>query len=119
MSKNKQGVRNASDAEQVKESRKQDELRALNWQNDISGVMASVKGRRFVWHILSETNVYRSIFVTSSEIYYKSGWQDCGHWLMKAVAKVCPAEYLLMQQEAARLDTLDALPLTSEKESDA
>lgn len=119
MSNPKQAVRNASDAEQVKEARKVDELRAMNWANDIASVMGSVSGRRFVWEVLRKTNVYQSIFVTSSEIYYKAGWQDCGHWLMKAVAKACPADYLLMQQEAARLDTLDVLAVPSSSPSES
>ena len=95
--------RSASDPAQVKEAKKAAELIRFNHDADVLAIMGSEAGRRFVWRFLGMASVYKSIFTTSSEIYYKAGWQDCGHWLQAEVARVAPNEYLLMQQEAAKL----------------
>lgn len=100
----KQAVRNASDPLQVAEARKHDALRKQNEDNDLIDLMNTEVGRRVIWRFLNYTNVYESIFTTSSEIYYRAGKQDVGHRVMKEVARVTPAAYLLMQQEAGKLD---------------
>jgi xanthine dehydrogenase iron-sulfur cluster and FAD-binding subunit A len=97
-------VKNAADPEQVKQAKLTEKLKAEQWAADVAAVMATMQGRRFVWSILAETHQFESIFRTSSEIYYLSGQQDVGKWLTKQVARLCPKEYLTMQQEAARIE---------------
>ena len=71
---------------------------------DLRAVMATPEGRRTVWRFISECGIYKSIFIPSSEIYYRAGRHDLGLWLIAQVTAADPAGFLLMQREAAKLE---------------
>lgn len=106
-------VRSASDPDQVKAAAKEQVFRQEQEDADILALMNDAVGRRFVWRLLGQTNVFKSIFVTSSEIYYKAGQQDIGHWLQRQVDRVAPEQYITMQREAAKLDRERIEPLST------
>lgn len=112
----KVAVRNASDARQVKDAKLNEKVRYENLLNDVRAVMRIPEGRRLMWQLLAQTNVFDSIFVTSSEIYYRAGQQDIGHWIMKLIDKADPKLYLQMQQEAAKIEENKIEPETTPEE---
>lgn len=108
MRPNQQGralVRNASDRDQVKAAKKSERFIRDEQLNDIRATFGQdspfgYQARRLLWRLLGEFKVNESIFVTSSEIYYRAGRQDAGHFLMAEVLEADPELYLLMQREA-------------------
>lgn len=92
-------VRNAADPKQVKNADRVERDRADGAVDDLIAVMSTSQGRRDRWRLLTRCGVYKSIFVTSSEIYYRAGWQDVGHFLVAELIETCPALYRKMQME--------------------
>lgn len=103
-------VRSASDPAQVQRAKDTETFRKEQQAADLNALLATDFGRRYLWRILDRTQVFASIFVTSSEIYYKAGQQDIGHWLMKEIGLANPEAFLLMQREASKLDAQTSEP---------
>jgi hypothetical protein len=103
-------VRNASSVGQVNEAKLREKLAEDNEMARLKGLLAMPEFRREMWLLLGATHVFDSIFVSSSEIYYRSGQQDVGHWLMQRIAAADPEAYVLMQREAAALTAQDVIP---------
>lgn len=92
-------VKNAADREQVKKAHSKAELQRLNELSDLKAVMSTEAGRRFMWRLLTECKTYSSIFAQNSSIYYNSGKQDVGHFLIAEISEASPELYLKMQNE--------------------
>lgn len=97
-------MRNAGDAEQVRRAGKEERFTRDEELNDLREVLSSERGRRFLWARLAKLGVNRSVFITSSEIYYRSGRQDAGHELLADILAADSALYLQMQGEAIARD---------------
>lgn len=97
-------VRNAADAQQVRKANESVKFRADRDRGDIQAVMSTPAGRRMMWRFIGECGIYKSIFIPSSEIYYRAGRHDLGLWLVAQIMDTCPQDYLLMQREAANMD---------------
>ncbi len=109
-------VRNAADPEQVKEAGLHDAFTKANRIADMRKVLATGEGRRVLWWWLVQTHQHKSITVTSSEIYARSGRRDVGLELIEAITQADPEAYLLMQREAAKLEADKVEPTTHSEE---
>lgn len=100
-------VRNAADADQVKRASKREQFAREEEMDDLRVVMSTMQGRRFLWERLGKLGVNKSVFVTSSEIYYRAGRQDAGHQLLADILDADSEGYLLMQREAIAREQSD------------
>lgn len=92
-------VTNSEDREQLDAAT--DKLQSLeeNRSNDLRHVMASPQGRRALWRVLTECQVFGSIMETNARIYYNSGKQDVGHWLLAEMNMASEDLFFEMQKE--------------------
>ena len=100
---------NAADRDQVRQAGRRVKREAVI-EAMLCGVqMSTYHGRHFCWTLLERLGVFRSVFVTSSEIYYRAGQQDAGHELMARLIEADVEAYALMETEArARKKRADA-----------
>jgi len=77
-----------SDEKEVKRAeRKEKDLRKQEL-NDIRTVLSNASGRRFLWRILSKCNTFNSVYTKDeNRVFYNSGQQDIGHFLMAEVVE--------------------------------
>lgn len=112
-------VRNAADPEQVRKAKQTEAERGRSEDDDLRNIMSAPVGRRFVWRLLGEFGIYRSIYDGhGGRMSFNAGKHDTGLWLMAQIQRVAPHEYLVMQAEAAHLDAVREDPKPA-KESDA
>lgn len=97
-------VTNTSDTEQLREARKKVKLNRENELDDIKAVLSSPEAKRFFWRILEHCKVFGSVFEQSSRIYYNSGMQDVGHFIMAEIADADPELIFQMQQQNKKGD---------------
>jgi len=93
-------VKNAADAEQVKEAGRKVQDRRKQELDDIREITSSVAGRRFMWRLLEHCKVFESIWEPSAKIHHNAGRQDVGHFLMAEVVAADEAVLLKMMSEA-------------------
>lgn len=94
-------VKNAASTKQVLSAAKREKLRRAEELADLSVVMGTVQGRRFIWRLLTHANVFSSVMRDGVErVMYLAGRQDTGHFVMAEVLKAGEALYLQMQREA-------------------
>ena|SRR3990167_55630 len=92
-------IQNAGDQKQIKNADDKIKLRRANELTDIKFMLSSFQCRRFLWRLLSYCKIMGSVFALSEEIYYNSGQQDIGHFI---VAEICAADekgFLKMMEE--------------------
>ena len=92
-------VKNAADPEQVRNAKVKEKNQRQEELNDLACVLNTKAGRRFLWRILCHCRVFESIFQTSSQIYYNSGIQDVGHFLMAEISESNQEALFLMMRE--------------------
>lgn len=92
-------VTNVANEEQVKAAEKRQKLISDQQAEDLKYVMASVQGRRVLWHLLSHCAVFESIWRQSAEIHYLAGKQDVGHYLVAAMTAVSEDAFIQMMKE--------------------
>ncbi len=85
----------------AEEQEKQAKLRADIKADDYRWLMESEKGRRIMWHLLSDCRVFGSTFHTSAaQAAFNEGQRNVGLWLLDSVMKFCPEQFTRMQDEA-------------------
>ncbi len=109
-------VGNAGDEQQVRKAARSEKWLRERRSNDWRAIVGSPEGRRVLWYLLEQCKVFESIMETSARIYYNSGRQDFGHYLIGEITTADPQAWLLMQQEAAAF-VIDAEP-TKKPEDD-
>lgn len=70
---------------------------------DLKSIMSTEEGRRFMWRLLGESNVFGSSF--SADPYltaFKEGCRNFGLQMFEGLHRVCPELYALMADEAAK-----------------
>lgn len=92
-------VKNAADPDQVKDAAARDKRVRDRELNDLRGVLSSREGRRLMWRIMEKCRSFESIFEASAKIYYNSGRQDVGHYLMAEIAEADEEKLFLMMKE--------------------
>ena len=92
-------VKNAADQQQVRAAGQKERFRRKDELEDVQFLLSTLQGRRVLWRLLDYCGVFRSIYTQSSQIYYNSGQQDIGHFLMAEIAEADQAGFLKMMQE--------------------
>lgn len=67
-------------------------------RNDISDIVSTDSGRRFVWWLLSITGVYLPSYTGNSDTYFNEGRRAVGLEVMHRLASVAPQEFVSMIQ---------------------
>lgn len=98
-------VKNAADAEQVKQAAQKEKTGRARDLNDLCVVLATREGRRHTWRQLSDCGVFRSSFTGNSTTFFNEGRRDVGLRLLADVMEARPDAFLLMQQEAKHEDS--------------
>lgn len=83
------------------EKAKQEQERELEQRrDDLTAVMRTANGRRFVWRLMLDANVFgRSMSDTDRSTAWAEGRRDVGIALMTEVQSVVPEAYLRMLSE--------------------
>jgi hypothetical protein len=82
---------------QAKAARSQE----ARWEaEDLAALMATKRGRRTMWRLLSHAGVYRQSFTGEAlSTAFNEGQRSVGLRLMAILTAACPSEYALMVQE--------------------
>lgn len=78
-----------------------EEKRRKQVDDDLAAVMATPVGRRFIWRQLGAAGVFHECYNAESE-----GARRVGLALYRDILRVCPGQYLVMQNEAISAETL-------------
>lgn len=93
-------VRNAASPDQVRRAERREKRLAELSRAALVEVMRSPAGRMVLWDLLERAGIYRSIFTTNAEIYYRAGRQDFGHELLAMILEADEAGYEVLEREA-------------------
>lgn len=102
----KANVKNAADAEQVKEAEKKVKWTRERELEDIRFILQTSQGRRFVWRYLTLCGVFETSFTGSSETFFKEGQRNVG---LKLLADINDAEaeaFVVMMREAKKQESI-------------
>lgn len=98
----KPSVRNAADPGQVKAASEKEKFGREQELADVSHLLGSVAGRRFLWRLLGHCGINRTSYDPSgSRVYFNEGMRSVGLWALSEITDANPAAYLSMMQEAA------------------
>jgi len=89
-------VKNAADESQVNNAKIKKQLLDDQNHNDLKFILDSAQGRRYIWRVLERCGVFKSSFVTSSEIYFNEGKRDIGLKILAEIMECDPQAYLKM-----------------------
>lgn len=92
-------VKNSADPKQVKEAKQEEKFSRENELNDLVTVLNTIEGRRVLWRLMCHCGVFSSIFEQSSKIYYNSGCQDVGHFIMSEITEADQEFLFVMMRE--------------------
>lgn len=90
---------NASRDRHVKGRRERERREAYFNEEAFRYVMSDVRGRNFVWWVLSETKLYNDSFTGNSTTFYNEGKRSVGLKLIADLEQHCPKEFIEMWQE--------------------
>ncbi len=93
-------VRNAADAEQVKEAGVKEKFGRKQELNDVYNILAIPSGRRWVWRVLSDCGVFKSSFTGNSTTFFNEGRRDIGLRILADVMEANPDAYVQMAKGA-------------------
>lgn len=93
-------VKNAADKSQVLKAKDKEKFQRDTEIQDLKKVLSTREGRRFLWRLMAHCKVFESILETSARIYYNSGRQDVGHFLMAEIAVADDEKLFEMMREA-------------------
>ena len=96
----RQAVRSASDPQQVKKAARRDDRKDELRRDAIRFVLSQPLGRTFLWNLLEEVGVYRTVMDPIELAHYNAGRQDVGHKLMADLIGVDADAYDQMTKEA-------------------
>ncbi|HEX7828642.1 MAG TPA: hypothetical protein VF787_03265 [Thermoanaerobaculia bacterium] len=109
----RQLVRNASDADQVKNAEKVLALRKEQADVDLRELLETSAGRRVLWTLIhDECGMFEPMMVTSSEVYARAALHDWASRLIKWIQRANPEAWIQMQIEHAKREAFreDAPP---------
>lgn len=70
---------------------------------DLKSIMSTEEGRRFMWRLLSKSNVFHSSFSPDPYVAaFKEGCRNFGLEMFDGLHRSCPELYALMADEAAK-----------------
>lgn len=68
--------------------------------SDLRVILNTPEGRRIFWMILGRCKTFGTIMETNAKIYYNSGQQDVGHFLLALITKADDNLFLQMMRES-------------------
>lgn len=71
---------------------------------DIRSVMQSAAGRRLIWRMLSDANIFRSCFTGNSQTFYLEGRREFVLPYYQDIMQACPELFWQAQQENIKID---------------
>jgi len=80
------------------------ELQRMQHENMIKRQMETPQGRMFVWHVLGKLGYRQNITATNASVYGACAKQTVANDIEREIKKVCPSEFLRMEQEGANND---------------
>jgi hypothetical protein len=89
-------VGNAADPKQVKDARKRERTNREGELEDVRAILDTPAGKRFLWRLLDHCKISESVFSPSAHIYYNSGMQDVGHFVLGEIMEAQPQAYMDM-----------------------
>ncbi len=103
----------------VKEQKRQLNLDKQQQLSDLQKVMATKEGRRFVWRLLDEANIFRSCFTGNSQTFYLEGRREFMLPFYQDIMNACPEQFYLAQRENIKQEENNDSPDdTSDSSSD-
>jgi hypothetical protein len=95
-------IKNVADKEQVKSAAFKEKRKREQELKDVSDVLMSPHGRRFVWRYLEKCGVYRSSYTGNSQTFFLEGERNIGLQLMTDIMDANPELYLKLVRENRR-----------------
>jgi hypothetical protein len=92
-------VKNAADAEQIKNAGKKLSVKRENELSDLKKILSLPEGRRLIWRLLGFCKVFESIWHPSALIHANAGRQDVGHFIMAEVSDADQEAFFTMIRE--------------------
>lgn len=91
---------NAGDETQVKERTKKVKSERERELDDLREILKTRGGRRFIWRLLSASELFAVSEVMNASIYALEGKRKLGKLLFNDVMEAAPEAYLLMMKES-------------------
>ena len=98
---------NAADKDSVDEADQAQQRAAQQEKDDFEWLMNDIRGRRFMWRLLSVSGVFTTSFTGNSTTFFNEGQRNIGLMYTNQSMEVCPEQYLQMIQEAKRKEITD------------
>jgi len=92
-------IKNVADKEQVKAAESKELRKREQELKDLSDVLQTPYGRRFVWRYLEKCGVYRSSYTGNSETFFREGERNIGLQLVTDIMDANPEMYLKLVRE--------------------
>lgn len=94
-------VKNAADAEQVKEAKKRSKSEREQALDDLEAVCSTPHGRRTIWRYLSLCGMFRtSYYGDVNQALFLEGQRNIGLQIVADLNEADPSIYLKMMQES-------------------
>jgi hypothetical protein len=93
-------VEDASNAAQVEKAETAERMRRKQELNDLRLTLSTIEGRRVIWRILSECNIFDNSMLHRDAMYWEGGKKAIGTWLYGEVTQNFPEAWVQMQLEA-------------------
>ena len=101
-------VKNAGDPQQVKKAKQDLRRERILELEDLRAVLNAEQGRRVVARILSFCGIFESIYAPGDLIYFNSGKQDVGNFVLAELTEArADALMLIMRDRKAQVDPED------------
>lgn len=91
---------NAANRKDVAEFEKRRKIKRRQELDDIRFLLSSAQGRRFIWRLIAQAEVFHSIWSPSAQVHYNAGKQDFGHFIMAEVTEADETYFIKMMQES-------------------
>lgn len=88
-----------ADTQKVRKKGLEERLERRNQLEDVSTILGTRSGRRFIWRLLSECRIFQSSFTGNNTTYYMEGMRKIG-LVFLADTQEFPDLYILMMREA-------------------
>lgn len=94
-------VKNAADAQQVKEAEGKEKRGRERELGDVAEVLSTVQGRRFMWRYLTVCGIFKTSYSSdANNTFYLEGQRNIGLQLIADVNEADPTAYVTMMQES-------------------
>jgi hypothetical protein len=97
-------INNSDDERQVAKQARKEELRGKQRESDLRSILQTPEGKRFMWYLLSDTNIFGMTFVPDDpyQTAFNEGRRNVGTMLLALINEQCPEEYLEMMTSKER-----------------